>query len=63
MLENDRRQHHGDILKIATQLAESNQLKPLIDPKEFSIHQVVEAHDYLADGKAVGKVVIDIANI
>ena len=63
MLENDRRQHHGDILKVATQLVENNQLKPLIDPKEFSIHQVVEAHNYLADGKALGKVVIDITNL
>ncbi|OTG81724.1 zinc-dependent alcohol dehydrogenase family protein [Acinetobacter sp. ANC 4648] len=60
MLENNRRQHHGDILKIATQLAEENKLKPLVDPREFDITQTVEAHHYLAEGKALGKIVINI---
>lgn len=63
LLNNQRREHHGEILKIATQLAEKNRLKPLLDSREFDMTQVIEAHHQLAEGKAIGKIVINICNI
>lgn len=63
LLNNQGKEYQGTILKIATRLAEENKLKPLVDPREFDMTQVFEAHNQLAEGKALGKIVINIANI
>ena len=62
LLNNQRKEYQGTILKIATRLAEENKLKPLVDPREFDMTLVMEAHNQLAEGKALGKIVINIAN-
>lgn len=50
--------YHGVILKNISQLVEQGKITPLIDAKRFSFEQVGEAHQHLASGKAIGKVVL-----
>jgi len=52
------REHHGEILKAMAKLADSAQLRPLIDNSNFSIEEVSEAHQLLETGQAVGKIVL-----
>lgn len=55
------RDRYGAALAKITELVESSAIKPLVDPKPFSITQVGRAHEYLESGKAVGKVVLTAA--
>jgi NADPH:quinone reductase len=57
MLNDYRRQDHGDILATLARIADAGALKPLIDPNRFTLNHVTEAHDHLTNGK----VVIEIA--
>lgn len=54
------RAHHGAILREATRLAESGQLVPRLDPHGFSLAEVEAAHRLVAEGKAAGKVVVNV---
>ncbi|KAB7666438.1 zinc-dependent alcohol dehydrogenase family protein [Bacillus sp. B1-b2] len=58
ILNESKRDNHGAILKELSVIAEDNKLKPLIDKRVFTIEEVAKAHDYLASGSAVGKVVL-----
>jgi len=60
MIGNEGRKHHGDILKETTKLIEEGKLKPLIDPRKFTLDNAMEAHTAVSDGSSVGKIVIDI---
>ncbi|MEP2989513.1 MAG: zinc-dependent alcohol dehydrogenase family protein [Parasphingorhabdus sp.] len=60
MLHNHQREEHSVILTRLAEIADSGELKPLVDEKEFALEQVADAYSYLASGKAVGKVVIEI---
>ena len=60
MLTGNRRAHHGDILKIATRLVEEGKLRPIVDPRHFTLDQAIEAHDAVQDRSANIKVVIDV---
>ena len=52
------RASHGRILtKIAT-LVDAGKITPIIDESDFSIWEVAKAHDHLASGKALGKIVL-----
>ncbi len=55
------RARHGDILRQAAALADAGTLKPLIDPERFALADLARAHSKLESGKAVGKIVIDVA--
>ncbi|QJE74080.1 zinc-dependent alcohol dehydrogenase family protein [Aerophototrophica crusticola] len=55
------RSHHGWILRRAAEMANAGHLKPHLDPTRFTLDQVAEAHTHLESGKAVGKVVVDVA--
>ena len=52
MLTGNRRAHHGDILKIATRLVEEGKLRPIVDPRHFTLDQAIEAHDAVQDRSA-----------
>ncbi len=52
---------HGDILSKANALINQGKLKPLIDPHQFSLGQIADAHRLLESGKARGKIVLSIA--
>lgn len=60
MIGNERRKHHGDILKQTTKLIEEGKLKPIIDPRNFTLDNAMEAHKAVSDGSAIGKIVVDI---
>ncbi|MTH15414.1 zinc-dependent alcohol dehydrogenase family protein [Flavobacterium sp. LC2016-01] len=60
MIGNEGRKHHGDILKETTKLIEEGKLKPLIDPRKFTLDNAMEAHKAVSDNSAIGKIVVDI---
>jgi NADPH2:quinone reductase len=61
MLTGKGRAHHSEILREATKLAESGKLRPLLDPRQFSLETAMQAHAAVESGTAVGKAVIDVA--
>jgi len=60
MLHNVNREEHGKILAELTKIAETGNLKPILDEAEFTLEQVGKAHDRLASGQATGKVVVSV---
>jgi NADPH:quinone reductase-like Zn-dependent oxidoreductase len=58
MLHNTDRERHGQILRDASLLVESEQLRPLVDPRAFTFDEIGDAHDYAASGQQHGKVVV-----
>lgn len=60
MLSGQARAHHGDILRQLTKYVESGKIKPIVDPRTFTLENALEAHDYLESGSASIKVVVDI---
>jgi NADPH:quinone reductase-like Zn-dependent oxidoreductase len=61
MLTGRGREHHGEILREVTALADAGALWPRLDPRQFTLDTVDDAHAAVADGTASGKVVIDLA--
>ena len=61
MLHDVGRERHGQIMREAGELVAQGKLKPLLDPRRFSLTQAADAHRHLESGRAVGKIVIDIA--
>jgi NADPH2:quinone reductase len=60
LITNRGREHHGQILKQLAEIADQGWIKPLIDPKHFSLESTAEAHTWLESGQARGKVVVNI---
>lgn len=60
LLTGENLERHGDILREMTPLIEAGHLYPLLDPQQFTLDNVVQAHEHLLSGKAIGKIVIDI---
>jgi NADPH:quinone reductase-like Zn-dependent oxidoreductase len=63
LLTGDGRDHHGEILTQATQLAEAKKLVPAVDPRRFTLADVASAHIAATDGSAKGKVIVEIGEI
>jgi NADPH2:quinone reductase len=61
MLTGKGRAHHGEILREATKMANAGKLKPLLDPRPFTLETALDAHRVIESGKALGKVVLDVA--
>ncbi|AYL99579.1 quinone oxidoreductase [Mucilaginibacter celer] len=61
MITGKGRKHHGEIMEDATKLAEAGKLIPLVDERKFTLATANEAHEILENGKANGKLVIDVA--
>lgn len=53
-------EHHGEILREAAQMIEAGKLKPLLDPRQFTLETAEAAHELLVSGAARGRLVIDI---
>ena len=53
------REHHGDILRHAADLADEGRLTPLLDPRRFALDAAHEAHLALEAGSQ-GKIVVDL---
>ena len=62
MLHDVGRAEHGRILREAAVLADAGKLRPHLDPRQFDLASVADAHRHLESGQAVGKVVIDVAD-
>ncbi|MFE1755710.1 zinc-dependent alcohol dehydrogenase family protein [Streptomyces anandii] len=60
MLTGKGREHHGEIMAAATELADKGALKPMVDPRHFTLETVAAAHDLVESGGAKGKVVVDV---
>ncbi|MGO7164423.1 zinc-binding dehydrogenase, partial [Rhizobium johnstonii] len=61
LLTGEGREHHGDIMREATRLAEKGQLMPRLDGRSFTLESVITAHELIEGGKVDGKLVVDIA--
>jgi NADPH2:quinone reductase len=59
LIHGVNRSAHGATLRDAARLVDEGKLHPLVDPHEFQISDVAEAHRLLESGKAVGKVVLE----
>ncbi len=60
MLHHHQRQQHGDVLKTLANIADAGQLKPIVDEQHFALEDIGKAHDRLASGQAMGKVVVTV---
>lgn len=60
LLKNIGREEHGKILTEMAKIADAGKLKPLIDPHQFHLKNISEAHALLESGKAQGKVVVTV---
>jgi NADPH:quinone reductase len=60
LLSGEGRAHHGEIMREATRLADSGQLRPRLDPRHFNLSNVADAHAAIEDRSAQGKIVVDI---
>lgn len=58
IIDKEKRQEYGEILREATKLVEEGKLQPLIDERVFNFDQVMEAHTLLESNMAIGKVVL-----
>lgn len=61
LLTGRGREHHGQIMREASALADAGALKPLLDPRHFTLADVADAHAAVESGTAQGKIVIDVA--
>lgn len=61
MLSNQKREHHGEILKRVAALVDEGVVKPILDERIFTLDEVSEAHARLESGKAIGKIAIAVA--
>lgn len=57
LLTGENRAHHGEILRQATQLAEAGQLRPVVDPRQFTLNTALAAHEAVEQGTAVTKII------
>lgn len=61
MLHDIGRARHGALLTELAGLVDRGLVRPLVDPTRFTLETAPDAHRHLEAGKAMGKVVIDIA--
>lgn len=60
MLYNHKREQHADILAEIAEIVDAGMLTPVVDEQHFNLAEVARAHDRLASGQAMGKVVVSI---
>lgn len=60
LLDDEGRDHHGDILKAAAAMVEAGQLKPRLDPRVFSLERADDAYAAITERTARGKIVVSI---
>lgn len=60
LLNNQHREHHGEILEKIAKIVDEGKLKPQVDAHHYTLAEVAEAHALFESGKADGKIVITI---
>jgi NADPH:quinone reductase-like Zn-dependent oxidoreductase len=63
LISGEGREHHGQILREAAALVTAGRLRPLVDSAGYRLTSVEAAYAAQEAGKAVGKIVIDVASI
>ncbi|MEP6930386.1 MAG: zinc-dependent alcohol dehydrogenase family protein [Flavobacterium sp.] len=58
LLSGEGREHHGEIMEKATQLANSGQLKPAVHPKDFSFENIEEAYSGLENHSLKNRAIV-----
>ncbi|WP_124728646.1 zinc-dependent alcohol dehydrogenase family protein [Staphylospora marina] len=58
VLTGEGLERHGAILREAAKLVEEQKLKPLLDPTDFKVSQVADAHRRLESGQMIGKITL-----
>jgi NADPH2:quinone reductase len=61
LLTGQAREHHGMILRHATDLADAGQLTPRLDPRSFDLDTIADAHQAVESGRSAGKIVVTVA--
>ncbi|MFS2026929.1 zinc-dependent alcohol dehydrogenase family protein [Massilia sp. CT11-137] len=61
LISGKRRAAHGAIMREATRLVEAGKVNIRIDPTEYTLANVADAHRAIADGTAAGKLVVSVA--
>ncbi len=62
LLYNQRREHHGEILREIAKLVDAGKIKPLIYPKTFTFEEIQQAHQLAESGSTYGKIVLTQSN-
>ncbi len=60
MIHNIGREAHTEILQKLATLVDNGELKPVLDSTSYTLEQANEAHQRLASGDAMGKIVISV---
>lgn len=60
MLHNHKREQHGEILTKLAEIVDAGKLTPIVDEQHFNLDEIGKAHDRLASGQAIGKVVVSV---
>jgi NADPH:quinone reductase len=60
LLTGKHREHHGEMLQVATRLVEAGKLLPRVDPRGFDLASADLAYQAIAAGTIKGKIVVDI---
>jgi NADPH:quinone reductase len=60
LLTGKHRQHHGEMLQVATRLVEAGKLVPRVDPRRFDMASADLAYQAIAAGATKGKIVVEI---
>jgi NADPH2:quinone reductase len=60
LLTGEGREHYGDILRQATRLANNHQLRPLLDPHQFTLADALDAYALIEQRQARGKLVVEV---
>lgn len=60
LLTGEGLEHHGEILRQAARLIEAGKVKPILDPRRFTLQTADAAHELLQSGAAQGRLVVEI---
>ena len=61
MLTGEGRDHHGEILREATRLAEARKIIPRLDRRHFTLETIGDAYQAVGTGSAAGKIVVTVS--
>jgi NADPH:quinone reductase-like Zn-dependent oxidoreductase len=61
LLTGEEREHHGEILRYAAELADRGALTPHLHERVFTLETVAEAHEAVGSPQVRGKVVVQVA--
>ena len=61
LISGEGREHQGHILREAAALVAAGRLRPMVDTVGYGLGTVEAAYEALQEGKAAGKIVVDVA--